>query len=79
MNESPRNQSELDAKLHEMRLTVLTRHVMNIGAEVTREEMRSLLNANQSDQQIMAIIRKRQSFLFKFRTSRLGRIVGMKS
>ena len=79
MNESPRNQSELDAKLHEMRLTVLTRHVKNIGAEVTREEIRSLLNSNQSDQQIMAIIRQRQSFLFKLRTSRLGRIIGMKS
>jgi len=79
MNESPRNQSELNAKLHEMRLAVLTRHVKNIGAEVTPEEIRSLLNSNQSDQQIMAIIRRRQSFLFKFKTSRLGRIIGMKS
>ena len=78
MNESPRNQSELDAKLHEMRLTVLTRHVKNIGAEVTLEEMRNLLNSNQSDKQIMAMIRQRQSFLFKFRTSRLGKIIGMK-
>ena len=66
-------------KLYEMLLTVLVRHVKNLRAEVTLEEMRSLLNSNQSDQQIMTIIRQRQSFLFKFRTSRLGRIIGMKS
>ena len=79
MAEPPRNQNELDAQLHEMRLTVLTSHIKKLGAEVTVDEVRNLLNLNQSDRDIILTIRQRQSFLFKFRTSRFGRIIGMKS